>query len=537
MKEGCWVSLDADQLEALYRRLDNHELLAEDYTTLRLVLEGFVKVAEALERKEVSLSRLRRLLFGAATEKTSKVLGRKKNRVADHNKEKKEKKKPKGHGRNGAEKYTGAKRIPVPHETLSHGCRCPACGNGKVYKEGKPRLKIWITGGPILNADCYEREAFRCNLCGETFVAELPEGVGDDKYDESAVSALAVVKYGTGLPFSRLERFQESLGVPVPSSTQWDLLWQAADRIMPVFLEMLSLAAQGDVFFTDDTGMKLLSAPETEEEAKEEVKESEEPKKTRAVYTTGIVSVADDHKIALYATNRKHAGESFEDVLEKRDPELEAPVQMSDGLSRNIPKGFKTKLSNCLAHARRKFVDVVSSFPDEVKHVLETIEKVYKNESFTREKGLSPTERLAYHKKKSKPLLDKLKEWFEAQFAEKRVEPNSNLGKAIKYMLNRWEALTLFLRQPGAPLDNNEVERCLKLVVLSRKNCYFYRSERGALVGDLFMSMIQTSRLCGANPYHYITCLLRHADKAFASPSEWMPWNYKSALQAAADTS
>jgi hypothetical protein len=181
---------------------------------------------------------------------------------------------------------------------------------------------------------------------------------------------------------------------------------------------------------------------------------------------------------------------------------------------------------------QRKFVDIVSSFPAEVRFVLKTLEKVYEYDDRAKELGMSPEERLAFHQEKSQPLMDKLKEWFESQLEEKKVEPNSNLGKAIKYMLKRWEPLTLFLREPGAPLDNNEVERSLKLVVPARKNSYYYRSKNGAFVGDLFMSIIQSCRLCGANAFEYITQLQRHADKVYANPSAWMPWNYKDALRA-----
>lgn len=538
MKNGYWVTIDADELDAFYSRLDNHQLLEDDYPTISTMTKGYIAVLEALESKETSLSRLKRMLFGASTEKTETVLGdddeEAKATKADDAAEKKPRKKPKGHGRRNAKEYEGASRIPLAHETLEHGCGCPTCGKGKVYKEAEPRFKIWITGSAPLSADRYEREALRCNLCGETFVAELPEGVGDDKYDESAVSALALLKYGTGMPFYRLEKLQESLGIPLPSSTQWDLVYTVADRVQPAYAEMLRLAAQGQLFFTDDTGMKLLEAPEAKTEPPEA--ETADSKKPRAVFTTGIVSVVDGHKVALYATNRKHAGESFADLLQSRAEELATPIQMADGLSRNIPKGFETILANCLVHGRRKFVDIVSSFPAEVRFVLKTLEEVYKYDEQAKEQGMSPDERLAFHQKKSQPLMDTLKEWFKNLLKEKKVEPNSNLGKAFKYMLKRWESLTLFLRVPGAPLDNNEVERSLKLVVLSRKNCYYYRSMTGAFVGDLFMSIIQTCKLCRANPFDYITQLQRHADKVYANPSAWMPWNYKDALKIAVGT-
>jgi transposase len=117
-----------------------------------------------------------------------------------------------------------------------------------------------------------------------------------------------------------------------------------------------------------------------------------------------------------------------------------------------------------------------------------------------------------------------------AQLAEHKVEPNSGMGKAISYLLNHWSKLTLFLSQPAAPVDNNVVERALKKAILNRRNALFYKTLHGAAVGDLFMSLIHTCELNGANPFHYLTELLRHAEALKQKPTEWMPWNYREAL-------
>jgi len=127
-------------------------------------------------------------------------------------------------------------------------------------------------------------------------------------------------------------------------------------------------------------------------------------------------------------------------------------------------------------------------------------------------------------------VMDQLRRWLEAQFAERKTEPNSGLGKAIAYLLRHWRPLTLFLRQAGAPLDNNVVERALKRVVLHRKNALFYRTLNGAQVGDLFMSLIHTCQLCGANSLDYLVELQRQAEDLAANAAEWMPWNYRETL-------
>lgn len=236
-------------------------------------------------------------------------------------------------------------------------------------------------------------------------------------------------------------------------------------------------------------------------------------------------------KIALFFTGAKHAGENIAEVLKQRARELPAPIQMCDALSRNVPKpaGVKTLLANCLAHGRRQIVDVAENFPEECRYVLETLGSVYHNDGMARDQKLSAEGRMLYHRELSGPLLEKLKGWMTAQFAQHRVEPNSGLGKAFSYLLNHWSKLTLFLSQPGAPLDNNIVERALKKAILNRRNALFYRTVNGAAVGDLFMSLIHTCELNGVNPFEYLTALLRHPEEIKQDASAWLPWNYREA--------
>jgi hypothetical protein len=171
-------------------------------------------------------------------------------------------------------------------------------------------------------------------------------------------------------------------------------------------------------------------------------------------------------------------------------------------------------------------VEVAGAFPGECRFVLETLGRVYANDAEARAGGLSAGERLRLHQERSGPLMQSLREWFEEQLGERKAEPNSGLGKAIQYFQRHWKALTLFLRQPGAPLDNNVCERALKRAVLHRKNALFYRTLHGAEVGDLFMSLIHTCELNGVNSFDYLVALQRNADALARSPQDWMPWNF-----------
>jgi transposase len=423
-----------------------------------------------------------------------------------------------GHGRNGAAAFAGATRVSIPHATLQSGNACPECGAGKAYRQKEPATLIRIVGQAPLKATIYEMERLRCNACGEVFTADEPETAGPAKYDQTAVAMIALLKYGTGVPFNRLARLQGQLGMPLPAATQWELMAAAAKPLRLALEELIRQAAQGRVMHNDDTSMRILRL----------IREPGD--KRTGTFTSGIVSLVGTWTIALFFTGSKHAGENIAEVLKQRAHGLPAPIQMCDALSRNTPKGVETRMANCLAHGRRQVVEVVDHFPEECRYVLETLGGVYHHDAVSREQELSPEDRLHFHQQHSGPLMKGLHKWMEAQLAEHKTEPNSGLGKAISYLLNHWSKLTLFLRQPGSPIDNNIVERSLKKAILNRRNALFYKTLNGAGVGDLFMSLIHTCELNGANPFDYLTELLRHAEELKRSPSEWMPWNYREAL-------
>ena len=460
-----------------------------------------------------------RLLPRSKTEKTSSVFSDPESAAPEPDRQPRDP--STGHGRNGANAYRGAKKVEVMHPKMAHGDRCPDCARGNIYTQKEPKALVRIVGQAPLAATVYELERLRCNACGQVFTAEEPEGVGPEKYDETAAAMIAQLKYGSGVPFHRLERMEELLGIPLPAATQWELVEETAALIQPVHEELIREAAQGEVLHNDDTGMRVL---EMERDPSDE---------RTGVFTSGIVSTASGRQIALYFTGRQHAGENLADVMKQRAPDLSAPIQMCDALSRNTPKlspGVEILLANCLAHGRRQFVEVAGNFPQECRHVLEALGSVYANDAAAREQKLSAQDRLQFHQQQSGPVMDGLHSWLEAQLAEKKTELNSGLGKAMTYLLRHWKGLTAFLREAGAPLDNNLCERALKRAVLHRKNALFYKTLHGAEVGDVFMSLIHTCQLCGANSFEYLTELQRHVRELAVHPSEWMPWNYRETL-------
>jgi transposase len=539
MKSPKWIDLSPEQMDTLLERVAAGALIEGDFEIIKAMAETIHVLSQSVDEKAASIKRLLRMLFGSCTEKARNVLKdvdgdkseseastRSSGNAKDDTVESEDKpnKRTKGHGRNGAAAYTGADKIWVPHSELKSGDGCPDCIKGKVYPLKIPKVVVRIVATAPVTAKVYELEKLRCNLCGKIFTAKAPDQIGDDKYDETAASMIALLKYGSGFPFYRLEGLQQSLGIPLPKSTQWDIVEQTADRIHPVFSELVRQGAQGDVIYNDDTTMKVL----------ELMKNDDKNESSRTgMFTTGILSTSNDWKIGLFFTGRKHSGENMLDLLQQRESDRGPPIQMCDALSRNMPKELQTIMANCLSHGRRYFVDVVWNFPEQCRYVIETLAEVYKNDEIAKEQNMSPEQRLRFHQAKSGPWMEQLKLWLNDQLDEKKVEPNSGLGKAVSYMLNHWEPLTLFLRVPNAPLDNNLCEQVLKRAVLNRKNSLFYKTEHGAYIGDLFMSLIYTCNLNDVNPFDYLTALQRNSTEVFKNPQNWMPWSYKSMIPSA----
>jgi transposase len=504
------------------------KLGAEGYRKLKAAIDTLAYLTSLIEDQQTTIQNLRELLAKpASTEKTEKVLENAGLKTEAKNAAggKAPKKPKKGHGRNGASAYTAARRVPVRHGSLASGDPCPKCGEGTLYAQRDPGVVVRIVGRAPIEATVYALEKLRCGLCLEVFTAPAPPEAGEQKYDETAASMIALLKYGSGFPFYRLDGLENNLGIPLPPSTQWGIVKQRAEQIRPAHEELIRQAAQGKVLYNDDTKARVMALRREQAEAGDD---------RSGIFTSGIVATTDGWKAALYFTGRQHAGENLADVLKWRPAGLSPPIQMSDALSRNNPKraGLTTILTaNCNAHGRRQFVEITPSFPEECRYVLESFRSVYHNDALAEERGLSPEDRLRFHQEHSGPVLKELHDWMEAQFAEHKTEPNSGLGKAISYLLRHWTKLTLFLRVPGAPLDSNLVERALKKAILHRKNSLFYKTLNGAAAGDLFMSLIHTCELNGANPFDYLTELQRHAGDLKRNPAAWMPWNYRETLQ------
>jgi len=361
-KEPTIIELEMDELQEILRRAEAKQFNDKDYETTRTVFQSYVHLLDLLKSKNISIRRLQKMLFGATTEKTEAVTGDgtdseagpsdDEDAATDSPEETGSETAPqhdspasgKGHGRNGADAYHGAEKIEVPHESLQPGDACPDCTQGTVYEVSRPGVLVRITGQAPVQAKVYRLQKLRCNLCGKVFTAGAPEGVGSQKYDATAGSMIALLKYGSGLPFNRMQGLQGAPGIPLPASTQWDIVNAWAKHLQPVHAELIRQAAGGDVLYNDDTTIKILElmGKRAQQRALAEgsVQRGGQEKQRTGLFTSGVVSTSEGRRIALFFSGRKHAGENLKDVLVQRAADLAPPIQMCDALCAPEVSGY-----------------------------------------------------------------------------------------------------------------------------------------------------------------------------------------------------
>jgi hypothetical protein len=548
MKRPEDITLSREEGEALIERLERDALSAEDRRVLVKVLTFYFWLLFALREAKLSLKRLKTLVFGEKPKKREPPesgggaagggsQGEARERTASspavqspgEGGSAESRGRQPGHGRQSASVYREAQRVECRHEELAVGERCPACGRGRLDRL-PAGIEMRLDGHARLSAVRYELEKLRCSACGAVLTAALPEEVGAGKYSARARAVLALGRYYLGVPLYRLEGYQALVGVPVPDATQWDQIERVADCAYPVFKHLEQLAAQGEVIYQDDTPVRILSLIEENQRAEAQAHGAARATPRTGMYTTGLSVQAGEQRICLYYAGRQHAGENLAALLTRREAQRAKPLVMSDALASNSAEESPLIRCHGLAHGQRKFRELEEVFPAESTVVTEALKQVFEHEAEAQAQQLSAEARLAYHQTYSEPIMAALKQWLEHQIAERAVEPNSSLGKAIVYLLGHWETLTRFLTVPGAPLDNNTAERALKLCIRQRKNSLFYATEHSAYIASLLTSLIATCVQAGVNALEYLVAVQDHRKAVFADPGAWLPWTYHTAL-------
>ena len=538
---GKIPKIDPAEVEILIERVKQNKLEEREAELIAGLLRTLLYLVAMLQEKKATLLRLREMIFGRKSEKRKKAdpessqgeekkdaasdadNGPAKDQAGNERNEKSESEASttnrRGHGRIPASAYRGAKKLYCRHSELSSGSPCPypKC-DGKVYPVIRQHGFIQFTGSPVINATHYVQEVVKCGSCNREYEAPLPEGVKPQKFDETADASLVINRYVAASPAHRLSGLQGMCGIPLPISTIHERCAEVAEVLLPIYKEMEKEAANAKILYGDDTWLRIL----------ELMKENEIKVKGERVgiRTTGIVAEREDGvKIALYLNGRRHTGENVERLLEKRGNHLDPVIRMGDAAAANWSGNDERIECCCLTHARRKFADLENVYPKSCGYALDQIGKIYGHEAATKE--MSDEERLTYHRENSLPIMSDLKEWMERELREKRVEPNSSLGKAVAYFQNHYKELLQFCQVAGAPIDNNVAEQALKAPAMIRKNSYFFKTSNGACVGGIILSVLITCRLNGGNIWIYLVGVLRNAAEVKRNPCAFLPWVYK----------
>ena len=340
--------VNEQELQALSERVAERKIEEKDWDLLDRYLLLVLKLSRVFQYGRIRMRKISRILFGKRTEKEKKKekdppgsppqagaggetpTGAEKDAVLDSAGEAEDPKKRKGHGRRAADDYQNAETIICPMCHNKPGDLCPACGKGRLRPQ-PAEVTIRFTGNPPVTAKKYEREKVRCDTCGQIFKAELPETAGDEKYDASAKASIVTSKYGLGVPFYRLGMQQEQQLIPLPPGTQWELVEETADSLLPVYLELERQAARADLLFIDDTPHLVLEAK-------------------KKLHMTGVVARAGERWVTLYLTGPDQAGKKISVLLEARPPGLPPPLQMSDALAGNQQDSILVLILLCLVH-------------------------------------------------------------------------------------------------------------------------------------------------------------------------------------------
>lgn len=380
---------------------------------------------------------------------------------------------------------------------------------------------VQLKGMPLITGVRYELSRLRCSLCEKYYVAPMPiQARNREKYDETCRSSIAIARYYAGLPFNRTQMIQALHRIPLADSTQWDLMLQLYSIVSPVYQELEWCASQGELLLYDDTGNRIVAMQ----------------KARKSAHTTAFISMLESHAIYLFYTSGAIGGKNLEVLLENRTTDKPL-MTMTDASSHNIPKRMDESLIArwifcfCLVHGRRKFYEIKHLYSKECELVLDVISQVYQHEAYCKKNKFNAEQRLTYHQENSSPLMSALKAWLNNQLLHHLHEPNSAFGQAAGYLLRHWQPLTRFLQVEGAPIDNSLCEQAIKVAIRHRRSSLFYKTQRGAKVGDCMMSLIHTAAKSQVNIFDYLNALQRFANLVKAQPSQWLPWNYQKTLQ------
>ncbi|MEK7614852.1 MAG: transposase [Patescibacteria group bacterium] len=547
--EATRIDLTLDELRKIGDRLYQNTLDPGDYLVLRgILLERIEKEEKKIER---AINRLRNLESQNSTEQeitsdqsrsSSESVPPPSAGPADissqqgqDNPAPKPDPKPKGHGRNGASAYINAQHFFHKLVAGIIGSLC-TCGAGRMrrYRE---KIIVRIVGQPLFRAEVHHFEQAICRICERIVTAEAPahiqDGIGSSyiQYAPSACAMLIVMHYFGALPFKRIELLQGGWGVPFPDANQWPVVNISDDHLSPAH-KALELYAMREAtnFGIDDTGSMVISVMRGIKTQLEELKrlgKSTEDVRT-GINATAVFLETPKGIVILYYTGLHHAGEILDQLMKYRESKgRPLLVKVTDAASKNFDHGQRDLLIEavCNAHCFLKFQAIKGAHPAQYAIAGEVYKKVFDNDDIAKKVGMTPEQRMEYHKTHSKPLMEKLKTMCANLVANRLVEPNSKLWEPVNFVINQWPRLTKFYEFPNVPLHTNLVEQALIMHTRYLGSSFNYQTDTGSEVGDHHMSLIATAKANGREPVGYLEYCLKNRDDLRKNPEKYLPWN------------
>jgi len=388
--------------------------------------------------------------------------------------------------------------VEVLHLLDESNRECPACGGHleEMKDQQEASDEITVVERRFLVAH-HLRQKYRCRCNGAVVTAPGPRKlIPGGRYSPAFAVEVATSKYLDHLPLERQSRILLREGLVVGSQTLWDQIDALARHLEPTYQELGRRVLSAPLVHADETHWRLMAKTE------------------RKKYWAWCLTSADTVYYRIFDNRAKGSAEQL--LSGYRGRVVADGYGAYEALARAGP-GFT--LAHCWAHVRRKFVEIESHYPRQVREILDLIGELYAVEREPLARQAQDCDdgtarlvlRAQLRAERSRPLIASIRLWAESQ----TILPRSGLGQAIHYMQELWPGLTRFLDDPLIPLDNNPVERVIRGLVVGRKNHYGSRSRRGCEVAALFYSLIETAKLCGAEPK---TFLLRAISEALDHP-------------------
>jgi transposase len=375
-------------------------------------------------------------------------------------------------------------RVEVRHEPASTTCAC-GCQLKRIGEDVSEKLDY--TPG-VFTVERHVRGKWVCRQCETLIQAPVPAQVIDKGIPTAGLLAQVLVsKYGDHVPLYRQERIFERAGLAIPRSTLAQWVGACGVQLQPLVDALRRQVLRHAVLHADETPVAMLSPGKG--------------KTQRAYLWTYCPGAFEDLKAVVYDFADSRAGEHAKAFL----------GEWRGGLVCDDFTGYKALFAQgvtelgCMAHARRKFYDLhVANKSEIAQDALRYIGQLYEIERDVQ--PLAAPSRLEVRQQRARPVADALHAWMTAQRA--RVSEGSAIARALDYSLRRWVALTRYLDDPDVPIDNNWCENQIRPIAVGRNNWLFAGSLRAGRRAAAVMSLVQSAKMNGHDPYVYLKDVL-----------------------------